>query len=368
MNKLDKEMYDDIKDTYVKQMLPIVKEKYKSFCSTHGTLFMNNSFDLKSIFESKGVIDNKKIEKILIFPFDQMDENIINYIKTCVFTYLVINRVYQLNRDIKKYFNCQDSNQAVHKYLNYFNNPIIKSYLNPSIDYCTLSSLEKLCMTIKNDLILLNQGIDNIINYNDLTSKLKNEILIISGIEICPYCGRQFITRYKDKSSADIDHFFPKKFLPLLSLSLYNFIPSCQICNSRFKNQHIKKILYPFDDGYKNNAMFKAKYLSSITDIHPQIEIQIENISKNKSFETGEDIQLFHIEEIYQSHNEFISDLIYKHHIYNNPTFKKSIKKLLPFTLNSEQTNMLLFGYSLDSRKDEKKQLGKLVNDILSSL
>ena len=349
-------------------MVPIVKDKYKDFSSSHSTLFMNNSFDLKNIFESKGVINDKKIVKLLTFHFDQMDENIIDYIKTCVFTYLIINKVYQLNRDIKKYFNCQDSNKAIKKYLNYFNNSIIKSYLDPRTDYCTLSSLEKLCTNIKKDLIILNQSINEIINYNDLPSELKNQILIASGIEICPYCGRQFITRYKDKSSADIDHFFPKKFLPLLSLSLYNFIPSCQICNSRFKNQHIKKILYPFDDSYKNNAMFKVKYLSPITDIHPEIEIQIENISKDKSFETNEDIKLFHIDEIYQSHNKFISDLIYRDHIYNNPAYKQSIKGLLPSHLSDEQMNILLFGYSLDLEKDEKKPLGKLVNDILNTL
>lgn len=368
MNKLDKSMYDGIKNKYINQMVPIVKNKYKDFSSKHSTLFMNNSFNLKNIFESNGVINDKKIEKLLISQFEQMDENIINYMKTCIFTYLVINKVYQLHRDIKKYFNCQDSKQAIRNYLNDFNNSIIKSYLDPRTDYCTLSSLEKLCTNIKKDLIILNQSINEIINYNDLPSKLKNQILIASGIEICPYCGRQFVTRYKDKSSADIDHFFPKKFLPLLSLSLYNFIPSCQICNSRFKNQHIKKILYPFDDGYKNNAMFKVKYLSPFTDIRPEIEIQIENISKDKSFETDEDIKLFHIDEIYQSHNEFISDLIYRNHIYNNPAYKQSIKDLLLFDLDNEQMNILLFGYSLDLEKDEKKQLGKLVNDILNTL
>lgn len=365
MNKLDKRIYDDVKDIYIKEMVPVVKEKYKEFRDTHGTLFLNNSFDLKNIFESKCDIDDKKIKKLLVSHIDEMDEDINNYIKTCIFAYLTTNRVYQLNRDIKNYFNCEDSKEAVQKYLNSFRNTIIESYLETSKVYDTMASLRQVCTDLNKDLLVLNEHIRKFINYDYLFElNLRDKILIESEIDICPYCGRQFITRFKDKSSADLDHFLPKKYLPLLSLSLYNFIPSCQICNSRFKNQHIKKILYPFDDGYEDNAIFNVKYKSPITKIRPVIEIQIENISKDKYFETSEDIKLFHIDEIYQSHNEFVADLLYRKHIYDNSTFKENINKLVPYDLDNEQMNILLFGYSFDLEKDQNKPLGKLVNDI----
>lgn len=365
MNKLDKGIYDNVKDIYLEKMVPVVRARYEKFRDTHSTLFLNNSFDLKNIFESNCDIDDNKIEKLLVSHFDEMDENIKNYIKTCTFAYLTTNKVYQLNRDIKKYFNCQDSKEAVQKYLNSFRNTIIESYLETSKVYDTMKSLQKVCINLNEDLLKLNKQIEKFINYDYLYKEdLRDKIIITSGIDICPYCGRQFITRFKDRSSADLDHFFPKKYLPLLSLSLYNFIPSCQICNSRFKSQHIKKILYPFDDGYENNAIFNVKYKSPITKIRPVIEIQIENISKDKYFETSEDIKLFHIDEIYQSHNEFVADLLYRKHIYDNSTFKENINKLVPYDLDNEQMNILLFGYSFDLEKDQNKPLGKLVNDI----
>ena len=242
MNKLDKGIYDNVKKDYLDKMVPVVSAKYKKFRASSCTLFLNNSFDLKNIFESNCVIDDKKIEKLLVSHFDKMDENIKNYIKTCTFAYLITNKVYQLNKDIKKYFNCKDSKKAVQEYFNYFRNPILESYLKTGEVYDTMRSLQKVCTNLNEDLLKLNKQIGKFINYDHLyEEELRDKIIITSGIDICPYCGRQFITRFKDRSSADLDHFFPKKYLPLLSLSLYNFIPSCQICNSRFKRQHIKK-------------------------------------------------------------------------------------------------------------------------------
>lgn len=365
MNKLDDNIYDSIKDKYSNLLIPLISEKYDIFRRSHNTTFMNNSFDIKEIFETDNAIDNDKINALLTNHFDEMNENIINYIKTCIFVYWVKNDVYKVNKEIKEYFKCQDSKKAVCKFLTCFQNKIIEAYMDPNRCYDTMTSLKKLCTEIKNDLFKLNEAIKEFISYDYIYDlKLRDEILISSQIDICPYCGRQYITRFKDRSSSDLDHFYPKKYLPLIALSLYNFIPSCQICNSRFKNQHIKNILYPFKDGYDNNVKFSMKYLSSITELYPKISIQVKNISKDRKFETEEDLKLFHIDEVYQSHNDFISELLYRKHIYDNPRFREYVKKIVPNELSDEEINILFFGYSFDLKKDQKRLLAKLVNDI----
>lgn len=367
MNKLDENMYNSIKDEYSNLLIPKIKEKYDFFRIKNQTSFMNNTFNLKDIFETNGRIDDNKINELLTNPFDKMNENIINYIKTCIFVNWVNGGVYKVNEDLKRYFKCNDSKEAVYKFLMSFQNIIIESYMDLNKNYNTMKSLKELCTNLNKDLTKLNKSIEEFINYDYLYDiKFRDKLLISSGIEICPYCGRQYITRFKDRSLSDLDHFYPKKSLPLLALSLYNFIPSCPICNSRFKNQHIKKILYPFKDSYDNNVKFEVKYLSPITKIFPNIEIQVKNISKDKKFETEEDIKLFHIDEIYQSHNEFISELLYRKHIYDNPSFKKYVQKLVSSDLSDEEMNCLFFGYSFDLQKDQKKPLAKLVNDIFN--
>lgn len=39
----------------------------------------------------------------------------------------------------------------------------------------------------------------------------------------------------KQKSHFDLDHFLPKSECPLVGLSLYNFVPSCSVCNEKLK-------------------------------------------------------------------------------------------------------------------------------------
>lgn len=36
-----------------------------------------------------------------------------------------------------------------------------------------------------------------------------------------------------------MDHFLPKSKCPIIGLSLFNFVPSCQVCNSRIKHSHL---------------------------------------------------------------------------------------------------------------------------------
>lgn len=46
-----------------------------------------------------------------------------------------------------------------------------------------------------------------------------------------PTAGATYVTRRQ----FDVDHFLPKAECPIIALSLFNFVPSCQVCNSRIK-------------------------------------------------------------------------------------------------------------------------------------
>lgn len=60
-------------------------------------------------------------------------------------------------------------------------------------------------------------------------------------IHSCFYCDAAytgvFSTEEEVRRTFDVDHFFPKSEYPMFSLSLYNFVPSCQVCNSRVKGR-----------------------------------------------------------------------------------------------------------------------------------
>ncbi len=45
--------------------------------------------------------------------------------------------------------------------------------------------------------------------------------------------------------------FIQNHYIPFLALSLYNFIPSCQVCNSRFKGYKDKGVsVYPYKESF----------------------------------------------------------------------------------------------------------------------
>ena len=62
-------------------------------------------------------------------------------------------------------------------------------------------------------------------------------------IKTCYYCETAYVNTYTTWDNGkkevrrlfDVDHFLPKDKCPLLALSLFNFVPSCQVCNSRLK-------------------------------------------------------------------------------------------------------------------------------------
>lgn len=71
-------------------------------------------------------------------------------------------------------------------------------------------------------------------------------------IRSCYYCEMSYVNVYTivekkngaevKKRQFDLDHFLPKAKCPCVGLSLYNFVPSCQICNSRIKLDNMPRV------------------------------------------------------------------------------------------------------------------------------
>lgn len=91
------------------------------------------------------------------------------------------------------------------------------------------------------------------------------------GVEVCPYCNRIYTTTLygKKRIRPDFDHFYPHSRYPYLAVSLFNLIPSCNICNKAkfdyaeikeniekkskgktFTYRQKKSIIYPYDESY----------------------------------------------------------------------------------------------------------------------
>ena len=163
----------------------------------------------------------------------------------------------------------------------------------------------------------------NLFDYNKLYTKEdwnRHKLLALMEIEVCPYCQRNYISSYEEKTTADLDHFYPKSLYPFLALSLYNFIPSCQICNSRFKsNKDTHDSIYPYEEGFDElGVKFKTSEEVIVKILEEgysdfSVKINYENLKEGKNKEkVKKSIKNLRLDKVYEkSHNQYIQNLLY---------------------------------------------------------
>lgn len=182
----------------------------------------------------------------------------------------------------------------------------------------------------------------------------RHEYLNMLDVHVCPYCNRQYITSFekKDKkwSTADMDHYYPKAIFPLLSMNLYNMIPSCAICNSRLKLNKVKEReqihLHPYTDS-SNCVRFAVKLdtfdaLYRIEKKDMQIELmQIQEQKKSKN-----SLNIFKLKEIYKEHTDCAYEIVSKMNTYSEKEYNRIFNKDYPNIFSSyEELEHCMFDF-----------------------
>lgn len=209
----------------------------------------------------------------------------------------------------------------------------------------------------------------------------RHKLLSYMGIRTCCYCNREYITYYsvKDsymnrphitcKTTADLDHFYPQDQYPFLALSLYNFIPSCQICNSRFKLAKINDIVYPYNEEFGDEVFFEVTSEDGdLNYIYKQNAVTIKINTNNSTIKSkvDESIKIFKLDELYQSHEDYAIEIIKKIKMYGSDEGINDIyKKYGQFFENKDEFKRIIFGNYYMDEDLNKRPLSKLTRDIL---
>ncbi|UWG97449.1 hypothetical protein LPY66_01010 [Dehalobacter sp. DCM] len=201
----------------------------------------------------------------------------------------------------------------------------------------------------------------------------RHKLISLMDIRTCPYCNRQYVTNYTEidnkKTTADLDHFYPQSKYPFLALSLYNFIPCCQVCNSRFKGDRFEaeKHIYPYDEEFGDDAKFtiKSETMDYIWDSLSNFEIELSVQKECKNVEKIKNsINTFKIEKVYQTHKDYAQEIIKKAIVYD----KQMIKDLViqypdMFKSEDEVWQCVMANYMTDENLGNRP-LAKLTKDI----
>jgi len=211
------------------------------------------------------------------------------------------------------------------------------------------------------------------------------EFVRLLDVRYCPYCNAETVGTAHLPSSEyvpDIDHILPKGVYPLLSLSLYNLVPVCNRCNSRFKKEydmlkgwngqsdlpalhpyvhHIyKHIRFDYNPTSVNNLYLKphsfdATYVSPLT-------ISAVKDSKKIQKRAEDYIMHYHLKEIYNDlYSEEINESI-KIEALCSPIFVESMKRL--YGVAENDFDQLFRRTSLDPREINHCRFAKLIGDL----
>ncbi|WP_435522677.1 HNH endonuclease [Chryseobacterium indoltheticum] len=162
------------------------------------------------------------------------------------------------------------------------------------------------------------------------------------NVRVCPYCNHNYIftlnvaeskSENKITSKPHFDHYLPKSKYPILSLSLYNLIPSCSVCN-KIKDER-EFTFYPYDETSKENLKF---IIRSEDDYNPSKWVTGEGkigidlfhyLSDDKVATLQEDKTTINkqlgLEVIYQEHLEYAEEIVDKVFAYNRSYYDAMI-------------------------------------------
>lgn len=251
----------------------------------------------------------------------------------------------------------------------------------------TLKSFDAFKKQQQKKLDKLNARIEKVFNYDLLSPKDKTEIIDNSKIEVCPYCNRNYVknvdiiekTKAKKvirKQLSNLDHFYPKKYFALFSISLYNFVPSCYSCNCAYKSERNYLIPYLY-------SMKKSSYMSFSLDtdkkelsasqilgwnndyricVHP-----LKACSKEEKKAAKNEIKLFDLEMQYSIHKDFAKDFLYKKNILNKTNFRNILELILKnekVVITEELIQRLMYGVNFDEEQYLHQPLSKLAHDL----
>ncbi len=253
--------------------------------------------------------------------------------------------------------------------------------------------------------------------YKDVAKFDKHKHFSRVGLTVCPYCNRNFIFNLDNDEKGDgvikvkgqIDHFFPQDKYPILALSYYNLIPSCQTCN--FVKSNVDPLdIDEFRSPYEINES-ETKFEISIADVSlitsiyrldpknkeklmSELKVKFYYNPKRDNDKKKEDLKdtnnkeennqehrvtnnsrekkqknpynkVFHIEKIYNKHVDVGLDIIRQAVMLDKTYIDKVIRQFFP-DLPMESIYRMIFGYD----KDDLGQLplSKFKKDLLKNL
>lgn len=198
-------------------------------------------------------------------------------------------------------------------------------------------------------------------------------------IHICLYCNKNWINTVYDENgdkvtNPQLDHFFSKSEFPILRLSFYNLIPSCETCNARIKKNKeldIERHIHPYLEGFDPEQYIAPIPLDSESTcgVGSNYLITLDSDEDNDKLKRSQNsFDFFHIDDVYEQHGDIISEIYFKRTKYNLTAIQDLLNHDMFQGMTIEEAYRFVFAnyYSIDDYN--KRPFSKLTRDTLRSL
>lgn len=208
------------------------------------------------------------------------------------------------------------------------------------------------------------------IDYSYLNNNVRCELVSRMKVNVCPYCNRTYIQPIiidnKKRYTGDVDHFLPQSIFQLYSLSLWNLVPACKLCNQTFKGKRLTPMLNPIEAGFENDCFLSIEYhdLNSILGNNDNFDISwhIDSFVSEEQKEMIENnIKMFHLNEVYQYHKEDVRMILKRRHLLSSEKYISEVKKLVDI----DDVEMVLMGTSMKPERFKDEVLAKMKYDAV---
>lgn len=210
-------------------------------------------------------------------------------------------------------------------------------------------------------------------NYEHYRKNVLIEIARRLNVKVCPYCNMHY-TLYANeprKRSAkklarfQFDHFFDKAQYPMLSMSFYNLIPSCGVCNQGKSTGQLALEYNPYYNDIHRRFHFElTDPLGPYTAARVNDEVEVELVSEtgvNKD-DFKKYTEMFHLKALYGRHGDVVQEVFdkaYEEPYYLNPANFSFLSDRVP-----EYLKRLWLGNYTEPEEIEKRTMAKFMQDM----
>lgn len=228
----------------------------------------------------------------------------------------------------------------------------------------------------------IQKSIANVFSYRWLSNKPRGGAYWIFtlannlAVDVCPYCNANFTITVKDSVGRKIarpafDHFFGKASFPMLAISFYNLIPSCNICNSDIKGSSLLALdthFHPFIHSIESDLSFTTiiRSYGGAYGFDDDFDLNVTALANSSQRERVENhLDAFRIVDIYQYRKGFAAEVMKRNYSLSG-SYMESLTAAFP-ELNLSKADLYRFAYGnfLDTKDLGLRPMAKMTRDLV---